>query len=148
MKALETAFRYEDLILVEDYIKGREFSAGVVDGKAYPVIEIIPKQGFYDYKTKYQPGMADDVCPAQISELSDQLKEYAKAVYHVLGLKAYARIDFLVDADGGIYCLEANTLPGMTPTSLLPQEAKADNISYEELCEKIVSVSMEKYKGD
>lgn len=149
MKALETAFRYEDLILVEDYIKGREFSAGVVDGKAYPVIEIIPKQGFYDYKTKYQPGMADDVCPAQISEeLSDQLKEYAKAVYHVLGLKAYARIDFLVDADGGIYCLEANTLPGMTPTSLLPQEVKADNISYEELCEKIVSVSMEKYKGD
>ena len=101
MEALETAFGYEDLILVENYIKGREFSVGVVDGKAYPVIEIIPKQGFYDYKTKYQPGMADDICPAMISEeLAGQLKKYAKDVYNVLGLEAYARIDFLVNADG------------------------------------------------
>lgn len=147
IEALETAFKYEDLILVEDYIKGREFSAGVIDGKACPIIEIIPKQGFYDYKTKYQPGMADDVCPANISEeLAGKIKKYAEDVYRVLGLEAYARVDFLLGEDGKIYCLEANTLPGMTPLSLLPQEAKADNISYEELCEKIVSVSMEKYK--
>lgn len=145
-KALETAFGYEDLILVEDYIKGRELSVGVIDKKAYPIIEIIPKQGFYDYKTKYQPGMADDICPAEISEeLACKIKKYAEDVYHVLGLETYARIDFLLDANGGIYCLEANTLPGMTPLSLLPQEAKALNINYEELCEKIVSVSMKKY---
>lgn len=147
MEALETAFRYEDVILVEDYIKGREFSTGVIDGKACPVIEIIPKQGFYDYKTKYQPGMAEDICPAQISSgLAGRIKKYAEDVYYILGLEAYARVDFLLDADNGIYCLEANTLPGMTPTSLLPQEAKAGNISYEELCEKIVTVSMAKYK--
>ncbi|HBA97057.1 MAG TPA: D-alanine--D-alanine ligase, partial [Lachnospiraceae bacterium] len=106
-----------------------------------------PKQGFYDYKTKYQPGMAEDICPAQISSgLAGRIKKYAEDVYHILGLEAYARVDFLLDADNGIYCLEANTLPGMTPTSLLPQEAKAGNISYEELCEKIVTVSMAKYK--
>lgn len=145
--ALNTAAKYEDEILVEEYIKGRELSAGVVDGMAYPVIEIIPKQGFYDYKTKYQPGMADDVCPANISDkLRVQIQEYAKDVYSLLGLKAYARIDFLLDANGSIYCLEANTLPGMTPASLLPQEAAAVNVSYQELCEKIVKASLAKYK--
>lgn len=148
-EALKTAFRYEPLILVEDYIKGREFSVGVIDGKACPIIEIIPKQGFYDYKTKYQTGMADDICPAQISEeLSKQMKKYAEDVYNILGLEVYARADFLLDADGKMYCLEVNTLPGMTPLSLLPQEAKADNISYEELCEKIISISAEKYQKD
>ncbi|MCX4326680.1 MAG: D-alanine--D-alanine ligase [Lachnospiraceae bacterium] len=146
MQALNTALKYEDEILVEEYIKGRELSAGVVDGTAYPVIEIIPKQGFYDYKTKYQPGMADDVCPADISSsVCNQIQEYARKVYHMLKLEAYARIDFLLDANGSIYCLEANTLPGMTPTSLLPQEAGAVNISYGELCEKIVKASLEKY---
>lgn len=146
MQALDTALKYEDEVLVEEYIKGRELSAGVVDGMAYPVIEIIPKQGFYDYKTKYQPGMADDVCPADINgSLCNNIQEYAKKVYHMLKLEAYARVDFILDANGGIYCLEANTLPGMTPTSLLPQEAGAINISYRELCEKIVKASLEKY---
>lgn len=149
IEALETAFRYEDLVLVEDYIKGREFSVGIIDGKACPIIEIIPKQGFYDYKTKYQPDMAEDVCPANISEeLTANMKKYAEEVYHVLGLEVYARVDFLLDKNGNIYCLEANTLPGMTPLSLLPQEAKADDISYDRLCEKIVSVSLEKYKKE
>lgn len=147
-EALNSALKYEDDVLVEEYIKGREFSAGIVDGEAYPVIEIIPKQGFYDYKTKYQPGMAEDVCPANISDsLCDIIQDYAKKVYHILKLEAYARIDFLLDAKGNIYCLEANTLPGMTPTSLLPQEAKAVNINYHELCEKIVKASLEKYKA-
>ena len=146
-KALETASRYEDEMLVEEYIKGREFSAGIVDGEAYPVIEIIPKQGFYDYETKYQPGMADDVCPADISEkLCNEIQDYAKKVYNMLKLEAYARIDFLLDAKGNLYCLEANTLPGMTPVSLLPQEAAAVNVTYPELCEKIVVASLEKYK--
>ena len=103
-------------------------------------------KGFYDYKTKYQPGMADDVCPADINgSLCNNIQEYAKKVYHMLKLEAYARVDFILDANGGIYCLEANTLPGMTPTSLLPQEAGAINISYRELCEKIVKASLEKY---
>ncbi|MCI9077613.1 MAG: D-alanine--D-alanine ligase [Lachnospiraceae bacterium] len=146
-KALETAARYEDEILVEEYIKGRELSAGIVDGETYPVIEIIPKQGFYDYETKYQPGMADDVCPADISmELCNKIQGYAKKVYHMLKLEAYARIDFLLDEKGDIYCLEANTLPGMTPTSLLPQEASAVNVTYTELCGKIIMASLKKYR--
>lgn len=147
LKALETASRYEDEILVEEYIKGRELSAAVVDGEAYPVIEIIPKQGFYDYETKYQPGMADDVCPADISEeLHNEIQGYAKKVYNLLKLEAYARIDFLLSEKGDVYCLEANTLPGMTPTSLIPQEAAAVNVTYPELCEKIVTASLEKYR--
>jgi len=147
IKALDIAFKYEDEVIVEKYIAGREFSVCVTGGEAYPVIEIIPKQGFYDYKTKYQPGMADDVCPAQIpDELTSRIQKYAVEVYNLLKLDAYARIDFLLDAQDNIYCLEANTLPGMTPLSLIPQEARAIGISYEELCEKLVSLSMQKYQ--
>lgn len=147
LEALNTAARYEDEIIVEEYIKGRELSAGIVDGVAYPVIEIIPKQGFYDYKTKYQPGMADDICPACISDkLREKIQGYAKEVYNLLGLKAYARVDFLLDSKDNIYCLEANTLPGMTPASLLPQEAAAVNVNYQELCDKIINASLAKYK--
>lgn len=147
-KALEVGFRFEEELLVEECIKGREFSAGVIDGKALPIIEIIPKEGFYDYKTKYQSGMATDVCPAELSkELTRQMQEYAVKVYEELKLGTYARIDFLLDANDQMYCLEANTLPGMTPTSLLPQEAKVLGIEYGELCEQIIGLSMERYEG-
>ncbi len=147
-KALEVGFRFEEELLVEECIKGREFSAGVIDGKALPIIEIIPKEGFYDYKTKYQSGMATDVCPAELSEeLTKQMQEYAVKVYEELKLGTYARIDFLLDANDQMYCLEANTLPGMTPTSLLPQEAKVLGIEYGELCEQIIGLSMERYEG-
>lgn len=143
LKALDAAFKYEDEVIIEEYIKGREFSVGVLAGKSLPVIEIIPKEGFYDYKTKYQPGMADDVCPADITkEQTETMQKYASRVYNILKLKTYARIDFLLDEKGGIYCLEANTLPGMTPTSLIPQEAKADGMDYARLCEFIVNDSL------
>lgn len=147
-KALEVGFRFEEELLVEECIKGREFSAGVIDGKGLPIIEIIPKEGFYDYKTKYQSGMATDVCPAELSEeLTKQMQAYAVKVYEELKLGTYARIDFLLDANDQMYCLEANTLPGMTPTSLLPQEAKVLGIEYGELCEQIIGLSMERYEG-
>lgn len=144
-KALDTAFKYEDEVLVEEYIKGRELSVAVLDGKALPVIEIVPKEGFYDYKTKYQKGMAAEVCPAQIDEkIAIQMQNFAEKAYKLLKLDVYARVDFLLDGQENIYCLEANTLPGMTPLSLLPQEAAAVGISYEELCEKITGLSMQK----
>lgn len=146
-QALKTGFAYEKELLVEEYIKGREFSVGVIDGKSLPVIEIIPKEGFYDYKTKYQSGMAADVCPAELSkELAEKMQEYAVMVYDALKLEVYGRIDFLLDDKGRLYCLEANTLPGMTPTSLMPQEAKAVGIEYGELCEQIIGKSLEKYQ--
>lgn len=143
--ALETAFYYEDAVLVEEYIKGREFSVGILGDRVLPVIEIIPKEGFYDYETKYQPGMAQDVCPAELSdEQSHKMQCYAKKVFQELKLETYGRIDFLMDAQGNMYCLEANTLPGMTPTSLLPQEAKAIGMDYEMLCEEIISLAFDK----
>ena len=142
-QALEEAFRYDNEIVVEQYIKGREFSVGVVDGKAYPVIELAPIQGFYDYHNKYAAGSTIETCPAQISqELTRRMQGYAEQAYRVLRLEKYARIDFMMDEEENMYCLEANTLPGMTPTSLLPQEAAALGMSFADLCEKLIEVSM------
>lgn len=144
-KALKDAFRYEEEVVVEEYIRGREFSVGVVGEEVYPVIEIIPNEGFYDYATKYQPGMARDVCPAELEEdKAAEMQQYALAAYRELKLSCYGRIDFLMDENGSLFCLEANTLPGMTPFSLLPQEAAAEGISYGELCEKIIALALEK----
>ena len=148
-KALELAFKYEAEVVVEEYIKGREFSVGVIGGKSLPIIEIIPKSGVYDYETKYQPGMAEDVCPATLSdEITDKMQTYAIDVYRELKLGSYARIDFLLDADDNMYCLEANTLPGMTATSLLPQEAKVLGIEYGVLCEQVIAQALATYNGE
>ena len=137
--AKEEAFSYDNEVVIEQYITGREFSVGVMDGEALPVIEIAPKQGFYDYKNKYQAGSAVETCPAEISpEKTKEMQEIAVRVFQALRLKNYARMDFMMDGEEKLYCLEANTLPGMTPTSLLPQEAAAIGISYEALCEKIL----------
>ena len=146
--AIDGAYFYEDEVVVEEYIKGREFSVAVVDGKAYPIIEIAPKQGFYDYKNKYKAGSAVETCPADLpEEVSAQMRKYAEQVAEVIGLDTYSRSDFLLDENNHMYCLEANTLPGMTPTSLLPQEAAVIGINFNELCEKLIAISMKKYEG-
>ena len=145
--ALLEAFSYENEVVVEQFITGREFSVAVVDGKAYPVIEIAPLQGFYDYKNKYQAGSCVETCPADLSSaLTKEMQKYAEMGYKALNLQAYARLDFLMDDEGNMYCLEANTLPGMTPTSLMPQEAKAIGMDYPQLCEKLIEVSLKKYQ--
>lgn len=141
-KALEEAFAYEETVVLEQYIDGREFSVGVVDGEAYPIIEIAPIEGFYDYTNKYKAGSTVETCPAEISqELTREMQGYAVQAFHALHLENYARMDFLMDGENHIYCLEANTLPGMTPTSLLPQEAGALGMTFGELCEKLIQVS-------
>jgi len=138
-KALEEARVYEDRIIIEEKINGREFSVGILNHQALPVIEIIPRQGFYDYKNKYQSGMTEEICPAQLSdELTEKLQKTALKVHEVLQLGYYSRVDFILDENGDAYCLEANTLPGMTPISLLPQMALAAGISYPDLCEMIM----------
>ena len=145
-KAVKEAFALESEVLVESYVKGRELSIGVLEGKALPIIEICPKEGFYDYKNKYQAGLTDDICPALLpDDVTKALQSMAEKVSETLMLEAYARIDFILDSDNNMYCLEANTLPGMTPTSLLPQEALAVGISYDELVEILVNESMKKY---
>ena len=144
-KAIEYVKKYEDKILVEQYISGREFTVGIIDGKSLPVIEICTKDGFFDYTNKYQPGLSNEICPAQISkELEKELRDIAIKVNTVLRLDSYSRIDFMVDEFNKIYCLEANALPGMTPNSLIPQEAREDGMSYDDLCEKIVNIALDK----
>lgn len=146
--ALDEAFKWEDHLVIEEYVKGREFSVGVLEGKALPVIEIAPIQGFYDYKNKYKAGSAVETCPADLpEEISAKMRRYAERVAEVIGLDTYSRSDFLLDENNQIYCLEANTLPGMTPTSLLPQEAAVVGINFNELCEKLIEISLRKYEG-
>lgn len=147
-KAVEEAFSYEDTILVEEYIKGREFSVAVLDGKALPVIEIEPMEGFYDYANKYKPGATKDTCPANIPiEVSEKMKRQAEKACEVAGVETCGRVDILMNEDEEIFCLEINTLPGMTPTSLIPQEAAAIGISYDELTQKMIDISLAKYEN-
>lgn len=147
-QALKEAFRWENELVIEEYVKGREFSVGVIDFQALPIIEIAPVEGFYDYKNKYKAGSTVETCPAELSEqITKEMQGYAEKVAEVLGLNTYSRADFLLDAEDHIFCLEANTLPGMTPTSLLPQEAKVTGVDFNQLCEKLIESSMRKYKN-
>lgn len=145
-QALEEGFRWEDELIIEEFVSGREFSCGVIEGKALPVIEIAPVEGFYDYKNKYKAGSAVETCPANLpEEVSKQMRSYAEQVAKVIGLNTYSRADFLLNEQMEMFCLEVNTLPGMTPTSLLPQEAAAVGMNFNELCEKIIEISMKRY---
>ena len=142
-KAVQYAEGYESRILVEEYIAGREFTVAVLDGQALPVLEIRPRQGFFDYANKYQDGATEEICPAPIPEpQAREMQAIALRAHRALRLGGYSRADFIVDGDGGIYCLEVNSLPGMTPASLVPKEAGAAGISYDDLCEKIVCLAL------
>ena len=142
--ALTAAFSYGDEVIVEQYIQGREMTCCVLAGKALPIVEISPREGFYDYKNKYQPGSTVEICPAPLDKATTRrIQEISEKVFEVLHLKKYARMDFMLDEQGNPYCLEANTLPGMTPTSLIPQEAAAVGIGYDQLCQKILDMAFE-----
>ncbi len=144
---LDEAFGFEDELVIEEFVEGREFSVGVIEGEALPVIEIAPIQGFYDYKNKYKAGSAIETCPADLpEEIAQKMQEYAKAVAKAIGLDTYSRSDFRLNQDNEIFCLEANTLPGMTPTSLLPQEADVVGMNYNQLCEKLIEISLAGYQ--
>lgn len=141
--ALCFAEKYEDSILVEKRIVGREMTVAILDGEVLPAVEIIPKNGYYDYKNKYQSGMTTEICPAPIAEAEfEKMADYTRRAFSALKLRGLARMDYILTEDGEAYCLEANTLPGMTPTSLLPQAAAAVGIGYEELCDKIVKMAL------
>ena len=142
---LETALRDASAygkVIVERRIVGRELTVGILDGKALPVVEIIPETGFYDYKNKYQ-GTTREICPAEIPDaVAEEAARLSLLGFAALHLDGYARFDFLMDENGALWCLEANTLPGMTPTSLLPLAAKTADISYHDLCEQIVALAV------
>ena len=135
-------------VILEQYVTGREIDVAVLDGRSLPSIEIIPKKGFYDYVNKYQAGATVEICPTPIDpEIERRLGETALKVHNALGLSGYSRSDYIVDEAGDIYFLEINTLPGMTPTSLLPQEAAAVGISFDALCQKIVDMALAEDKA-
>lgn len=146
-EAVMEAFRYDEKVLVEQRIIGREFAVGVLGGRALPVIEISPDGGGYDYAHKYQAGRTTETCPAQIPlAAASELQRLAELACGALGITVCARGEFIVGTDGVPRCLEMNTLPGMTPVSLLPQEAQAAGLSFEELCMYIVDLSLKKYE--
>jgi D-alanine-D-alanine ligase len=146
--AISLAAGYGRYLVVEKKIAGREFSVGVLDGRVLPAIEIIPRSGFYDYVNKYQ-GLTDEVCPADITDAeSRKMAEYSLCAFDILRLYGYARFDYILDAEGELWCLEANTLPGMTPYSLLPREAAAAGIDYGELCEIIARQGLKRFDNN
>lgn len=143
LSALSLARKYDQPIMVEKRIFGREFTIGIVDGVPLPPVEIIPKTGFYDYQNKYQAGLTEEICPARLDDAACmRMGEISLRAFEALHLRDYARLDYIMDADGEFWCLEANTLPGMTPTSLLPQEAAAIGMSYNQLCLKLAQMAL------
>ena len=137
--ALEYAFNYDNSVLVEEYIKGRELTVMLIDGKAQPVCEIIPSHEFYDYECKYTAGMSKYICPAEIDDnISNYVKKISENLFDLLKCENYSRADFRMDDQNKFWFLEMNTLPGMTDTSLAPMSALAAGISFNELIDKIV----------
>lgn len=144
-KSLELAFNYSDKVLIEKYIKGRELTVPVIGNDTFPVIEIRPKDGFYDYEHKYTKGMTEYFCPAEIpQEMEMKARESALKAHAILGCSVYSRIDFILDEENELYCLEVNTLPGMTETSLVPKSAAAMGMSFNQLIERLIELSLQK----
>jgi D-alanine-D-alanine ligase len=135
-------------LLIEEFVPGRELTIGILGDRALPILEIIPKGGFYDFTNKYPflnpqaGGGAEHVCPAKIPENQTRaIQELALLAYHSLGLEVYSRVDVLLPENGAPTVLEANTIPGMTEASLLPEAAAAADISYVDLCARIIELS-------
>lgn len=140
--ALEKAWQHDDRALVEAFVKGREFTVGILGGEALPPVEIVPKQGFYDYDNKYTAGATDYFCPARLDAAKTaEIRKHALAAHAALGCRVYSRVDVLLDEAGSPFVLEVNTIPGMTATSLLPKAAAAAGIDFPALCEKILRLS-------
>ena len=145
IEAVEKAAFYSSDVLVERYIAGREITVAILDGKPLPVVEIVPEGGFYDYKRKYTKGTSRYVVPAEIdSGIAERVKREALLAYHSISCRDYARADFRMDESGEPYCLEVNTLPGMTGLSLVPMAASAAGIDFEELVESICLMAYER----
>lgn len=142
-KALEDAFAYSDHVMAEEYIDGRELTVAILGDQSLPVVEIKPKSGFYDYVHKYTKGFTDYFCPADLPEkLAIDIREKAMTAHRSLGCSVYSRVDFRLNSRGESYCLEVNTLPGMTELSLVPKAAGASGIQFEELLNRIIELSL------
>ncbi|MBF0276349.1 MAG: D-alanine--D-alanine ligase [SAR324 cluster bacterium] len=142
--AIETAYHFSDEVMIEQYIPGRELTVGILNDRPLAVGEIFPKGDHFDYESKYQKGGAEEIFPANLGEdEKKRIQELALNAHRALKLKGYSRVDFRMDPDGEFWCLEANTLPGMTSSSLLPQSAKAEGIAFPELCDQICQLALQ-----
>lgn len=141
--ALDEAFSYSDKVMVERFIEGRELTVAILGEEALPVVEIKPKDGFYDYEHKYTKGMTEYFCPADLpEELANTLREKSLIAHKALGCKAYSRVDFRLNPKGEYYCLEVNTLPGMTELSLVPKAASSVGMNFQQLLNRIIELSL------
>lgn len=141
--ALKLAWSYEPVALVENYVKGREFTAGILGEEALPVVEIVAKNDFYDWQSKYEEGGSRHLCPAPVpSSLEKKIKSLALQAHRLLGCKGWSRVDMMLDAKRKLWILEVNTLPGMTPTSLLPDAARAAGINFGQLLQRMLEASL------
>jgi D-alanine-D-alanine ligase len=142
-EALREAFRHDSQLLVEERILGRETTVGILDGTILPVVEVRPKSGQFDYRNKYTPGNTEYFCPAQMdAAMTARIQDAALGAFRAVGGRDYARVDVMVRSSGEPVVLEVNTLPGMTPTSLLPLAAAAAGINYETLCQRMVDLAL------
>ncbi len=143
--ALIAALGESKNILVEEYIAGRELTVAILDGEPLPVVEIVPKSGLYDYEAKYTKGMSEYTCPAKIDpSIAEKMQHDAALLYETIGASGLARVDFILDAHGQPYCLELNTLPGMTSLSLAPMAAKSAGIDFETLVQRIIESAQQR----
>ncbi len=147
-EAMIEAAKYGDEVLVEQFVEGKELTVGVLDGEVFPVVHIVPKDGFYDISNKYPwmtgDGGTDYFCPAELSEeLTKKVQDVAIEAHRALGIEVYSRVDVLLTEEGDPYVLEANTIPGMTESSLLPKAAKEAGYSFGELCLKVAEISLQ-----
>ena len=142
--AIAEAFKHDDEVMIERFVAGRELTVPILGGEALPAGEIKPKKEIYDYECKYTPGMAEEIFPAPLSAAQTaEVQQQARLAFAALKLGGCARVDFRMTASGEFYCLEANTLPGMTGTSLVPQSAAAAGISFPDLCERIARLAVD-----
>ncbi len=142
-QALESAFKFDDEVLVEQWLSGREFTVSILADKALPVIEMRTPSGFYDYQAKYQSSTTEYYCPADLSAAQTaQLQEMAEQAFNLVGAKGWGRVDAMQGADGEFYLLEVNTVPGMTEKSLVPMAAKATGVDFTALVVKILEQTL------
>ena len=143
--ALELAFKFDDRVIVEEYIKGREMTVGILNDSVFPVIEIIPKHAFFDFEAKYKAGLTEYVVPAKIDKkIAKKIQASALSAHKLLGCFGCSRVDLILDEKGLVFVLEVNTIPGMTSTSLLPKAAGQMNIKFEDLCMRLIKLAYEK----
>ncbi len=145
--AVAEAFRFDDEVMLEAFVPGRELTVPILGDEALPVGEIVPKHEIFDYECKYQPGMAQEIFPAEVpGDVAERARDLGLRAHRALKLSNFSRVDFRMDAEGGLWCLEANTLPGMTAASLFPKGARAAGIPFPEVCERICLLALQEHR--